>query len=116
MTVEADLISRLNGLVGSRVYPDIGPIDGAKPYITYQQVGGEVLSLLESAMPGLRNGRFQINVWATTRTEANDLMRQAEALLVTSTVLRAEPQAAFSTNYEPDTKLYEAFQLFSIWY
>ena len=115
MTLEADLLACLDVLVNGRVYSDIGPPDVVKPYITYQQVGGDAIKLLGNEMPDKRNARIQVNIWSTTRMEANGLMRQAETLLVTSTVLLAEAQTALTANYEPETKLYGAFQFFSIW-
>lgn len=116
MTVESDLFDRLKALVANRVYPDVAPAGAGTPYITYQQVGGDVVSFMESALPSKRNGRFQINVWAATRLTAAALMRDVEASLVTSTVLRADPQGGAVATFEPDTQLYGARQFFSIWF
>jgi len=116
MTVEADIFTLLGSRVDNRVYPDVAPPGVDKPYITYQQVGGDVVSFLESAMPSKRNGRFQFNVWATTRLAASALMRQVEADLVTSTTLRAEAMGGAVSTYEEETKLYGSRQFFSIWF
>jgi hypothetical protein len=116
MTVEADLYTCLQGLVGGRVYPDVAPQPVAKPYITFQQVGGQAIAFLESAVVGKRNGRFQVNVWGVTRIEAAATMRAAEDALVVNTTLRAIPQAAPVSTYEPETGLYGARQDFSIWF
>lgn len=116
MTVEADLFSRLGSLVGNRVYPDVAPANTEKPYITYQQVGGDVVTFIESAMPSKRNGRFQISVWAPTRLAAAALARSVEDSLVTSTTLRAQPLAAPVALYEETPLLYGSRQFFSIWF
>lgn len=116
MTVEADLFAAIKSLTANRVYPDVAPVDAAKPYITYQQVGGEAVNFMESAAPGKRNGRFQINCWAETRVAAMSLARQAEDALIESTTLRAYVLGAPVAIYEEDTKLYGTRQDFSIWF
>lgn len=116
MTVEADLFSALNGLFGGRFYPDVAPQGVARPYGTYQQVGGRAIAYLESAVVGLRNGRFQVNVWSDSRLTTNSLWRQVEDALVASTTLRAIPLGAPVSVYEPETKLYGTRQDFSTWF
>lgn len=116
MTVESNLFDCLKGLVSNRVYPDVAPFGVEKPYITYQQVGGDVVTFIDSTMPSKRNGRFQLNVWATTRLAAAALARQVESALVTSSALRATPMGAAVSSYEPDTLLYGSRQFFSIWF
>ena len=116
MTVESDLYTVLKTLVSNRVYPDIAPPGVAKPYITYQQVGGDVVTMLGPYAPGKRNGRFQINAWATTRSAASALMRQIETAVLTSTTLNARTQMAAISTYEEETQLYGQFQTFSIWF
>lgn len=116
MTVESDLYTALKTLVSNRVYPDVAPAGVVLPYITYQQVGGDVINMLGPYAPGKRNGRFQINVWATTRAAANALMKQVEDAVITSTTLNARSQMAAISTYEEETKLYGQFQIFSIWF
>lgn len=115
MTVEADLFVALGALVSGRVYPDVAPGGTARPYVTYQQIGGEAPAFLESAMPSKKNGRFQINVWADTRLAVAALSVQVETALVQSTTLRAQAIGAPAWTYEVDTKLFGANQDFSIW-
>lgn len=116
MTVESLLFSALGSLVANRVFPDVAPLNTAKPYLTYQQVGGTAVSFLESGIVGKRNGRFQINAWATTRLDAAALSRAVEDALVTSTPLRAYVLGAPVAIYEPETLLYGTRQDFSIWF
>lgn len=118
MTVEADLFAVLGPLAGNRVYPDVAPSTAALPWITYQQVGGEVINFLESAAPGKRNARFQVNVWASTRVAAAALARQVEDTLLASTTLRATAIGAMSAQHEPETTppLFGSRQDFSVWY
>jgi hypothetical protein len=115
MSVEADLFAVLGPLASTRAYPDVAPDGVARPYITYQQVGGASVNFL-SGIPDKRNGRFQVNVWAATRTAAMTLIRQVEDALRLSTTLRATTEGGAVAEYEEEMKLYGARQDFSIWF
>lgn len=121
MTVEADIFNALKSLVASadgkfRVYPDVAPTGVAKPYITFQQVGGTAVNLLDGAAPGKRNGRFQINCWADTRSAAATLSRQVEDALRAVTSLQTTVLGAPVSVYEEDVPLYGTRQDFSLWF
>ncbi|RYE43987.1 MAG: DUF3168 domain-containing protein [Hyphomicrobiales bacterium] len=96
-----------------RVFPDVAPGDVGKPYFTYQQVGGPGLNFL-NGIPDKRQGRFQVNVWSSTRTQAMSLIRQAEDALRLSSALNATTQGGAVAVYEDDTELYGARQDFAI--
>lgn len=115
MTTESTIYDLLKGLVGNRVYPDVAPPGTARPYITYQQVGGQTVAFLERGVPSKKNGRYQINVWATTRAEAAALALQIEGVFITTSALQAEALGAPIAAHEPDEGLYGAMQDFSIW-
>ncbi len=116
MTVESDIFDALKGLVANRVYPDIAPSPVAKPYITYQQVGGEGVNYLSSAAPNKKNGRFQVNCWGDTRAQAATLARLVEDTLRGAASLQTTVLGAAVAIYEPDTKLRGARQDFSFWF
>lgn len=117
MTIESDLFAGLSGLAaGTRVYPDVAPNNPTAPYIVWQVVGGQVVTFLEAAMPGLRNARVQVAAWATTRQAASNLSRAAEQALVTSATLLAQPIGAMVNDFDEDTSLYGSRQDFSLWY
>ena len=40
------------------------------PRITFQQVGGQAVNFLDSAVPSKKNARFQVNCWAVSRDDA----------------------------------------------
>lgn len=113
MSVESDIFAVLCALVANRVYPDVAPEGVAKPYFTYQQVGGPPINFL-NGIPDKRSGRFQINVWSATRSQAMTLIRQAEDALRLSSALNASTQGGAVALYEEDTKLYGARQDFGI--
>lgn len=115
MSVESKLFALLKALVDNRVYPDISPAGTDKPYITYQQVGGAAFSFTEGILPGIKNGRFQVNVWGVSRAAVSALALQAEQAIVESMTIQAQPLGAPSAIYEPDTKLYGSRQDFTVW-
>ena len=115
MTVEFDIFETVKALVGERVYPDAVPQNPKLPFVTYQQVGGQPLNFL-SDVPDMRNGRFQFNVWAKTRKEAAQLIRQIEDQVRLSPALRAETLNGALAVHEDTTTWFGAQQDFSIWF
>lgn len=116
MSVESIIFSSLRSLVSDRVFPDVAPEGAIRPYITYQQVGGEAINFVESTVPNKANGRFQLNVWADSRMQASATARQVEAALRGVTALQTEVLGSPFSDYEPDTKLYGTVQDFEFWY
>jgi hypothetical protein len=95
MSLESDVFDAIKGLVSNRVFPDVAPLSTTRPYVTYQQVGGDAVNYMESVHPGRRHARIQVNVWAETRLAANTLARSIEVALVNSTTLRGWVYGAF---------------------
>lgn len=115
MSVESDLFNTIKGLVSNRAYPDVAPAGVARPYIVYQQIGGESPLFLERASPSKKNGRFQIAVWADTRASASLVSLQIEAAMVAATVFQAKPLGDRTSVYDEDTQLRGTRQDFSVW-
>lgn len=115
MTVEADLFNALKTLVSNRVYPDIAPNGATTPYITYQQVGGEAIAFVDNLVPSKQNGRFQINVWGTSRSAVAALALQIESAMTAASAFQARPIGAPSASHELDTGLYGSRQDWSVW-
>lgn len=114
MTVEANIFTAIKGLCGNRAFPDIAPIDTAKPYVTYTQIGGEGMATV-GGVSSLRHGRFQFNVWGDSRISCVGLINQIEAALVAASSFKARPIGAPSSSYDFDMKLYGSMQDFSIY-
>ena len=114
MSVEAAIVALIEPIV-PRVYADVAPPGTAAPYATYQQVGGQAISYLGREVPSIKNGRFQVNVWAPTRKAASTLALQIEAAFITSAAFQAEVLGAASSDYEQSTQLYGTRQDFSVW-
>ena len=116
MTVEADITTALL-TVCPRVLPDVAPFGTARPYITWQFIGGRSLRYVEGGPADKRHTLLQVNVWSKRRTEALALARLAEAALCDGVAPfvaqpESEPIADIADDIEPI--LYGARQDFSI--
>lgn len=115
MSIESSIFDALKTLVSNRVYPDIAPENAVRPYITYQQVGGEGVNFVDSTTPSLKNARMQINVWADTRAAAATLAGQVETAIRGATTLRPKILGAPVAMFDLETKLRGTRQDFSVW-
>lgn len=115
MSIAAQLFATLGPLVAGRVYPAVAPEASSLPRIVYQQVGGKSINYVDDTLPDKRNGRMQVACWAMTDGQAEDLILQVEALLLSAPALQVESLGAPSGAYEEDTKLYAYRQDFSVW-
>ena len=115
MSIETALFAALQGLVSGRVYPDVAPENEPRPYITYQQVGGDSVNFVEGTIPSKGNSRMQINVWADKRLQATALSKQVEDVLRTLTALHPTVLGAPIATYDDETKLRGTLQYFSLW-
>ena len=115
MTVETILFQTLQALVAGRVYPDVAPENAARPYITYQQLGGEPLNFVDAARPSKRNGHFQVSVWADARLAASALAAQVEDALRAAPALQTTVLGSPMALNDDVTKLRGTAQDFSFW-
>jgi hypothetical protein len=113
MSMETDLATLLTGLC-ARTYPDVAPANVARPYVTWQQLGGESLRYADNAPMDKRYPLLQINVWSDTRLQSTALIRQIEDALCASAAFTSEPQGEPASIYEEDTKLYGSIQRFTL--
>lgn len=98
-----------------RVFYDFAPVETQRPYVTFQQIGGEAVAFVDDTVPTVENGDFQINVWSDKRLEASALMRQIETALTSAAAFSARPNAAPASSSDPDVPVYGSQQDFSIW-
>lgn len=117
MSIETDLVARIGALFAGRVFPDTAPFATARPYCTYQQVGGDAPAFVDKTVPADENALMQINVWGDNRLQVNALARQIESLLTTATAFDAKPTGAFvgTVDQEVEPVRYGTMQDFSIW-
>lgn len=100
--IEKLAMDLLNDLVGSRVYFDRAPDKVERPYIVLLQAGGDSVEFLDGPS-GMDLVRLQVDVYAETRTEANELMSQVRVRLQ---VLQASAIGAPLSLYESAVALY----------
>lgn len=114
MSMEPALISVLSGIC-PRVFPDVAPEATARPFVTWQGIGGESIYALNNTPIDKRHTLMQINVWAATRQQATTMARDIEAALAAHAGFVATPEGEPLSTHERDTNLYGAIQRFSIW-
>lgn len=115
MTVESSIYDTLKGLVSNRCYPDFAPIGTVRPFITYEQTGGEALANLDGSLPDKKHGRFEIGVFADTRASCSSIALQVEAAMAASTAFNSMAIHAPISDYASDVKIYSSTQNFSVY-
>jgi hypothetical protein len=114
MTLEEKLVALIKP-VCPRVSPDFASVATQRPYVTFQQIGGEAPTYIDNTVPWIENAAVQVNVWANSRIEAKALMKQIEAALITATTVQARPVSACVSDFDADIPVYGSRQDFSIW-
>lgn len=116
MSFESSLYTLL-AAVTPRVFPDFAPMTTTRPFCTYQQIGGDVLNMVENVAPGVRNSMLQISVWSDTRKEALQVIRAIEDAICASSVFpSARPLSAAVCDYDAEIPVFGARQDWTIWH
>ena len=116
MSIQTDLRALIGSLVADRAYPVAAPDSPVAPYLTYQRVSAvpeNVLSGNGGAAP-LMNTRLQIDVYATTYSEA-----QAKAQAIKDALQGWAIQNVTNSEqdlYEDDVKLHRVMIDISTWH
>lgn len=120
MPFEADLKSHLQtdaaivAMVGDRIHPAVLPAGSALPALTYQHIGGAVMTDLSGGDGSLRNPRVQINCWAATYVQAHALSEAVRARLKTAAgTFKAVPVLGPQDAYEQNTKRHGVYYDYS---
>lgn len=116
MSLEEQIVSAIEGIVGGRLYPDVAPEETPRPYATYQAVGGHAINYVEPTVPGKQNARVQVSVWADTRLAASDVGKQIEDALRGCLALQTTVLTARRSLYDTETSLRGCMQDFDFWY
>ncbi len=115
MSVESDIFNALKGLVGNRCYPDIAPLGTLRPFICFEQTGGTALSNLDGSLPDKKHGRFEIGVYADTRSSCAAIALQVEAAMAAATTFTASAIHAPISDYASDVLIYSSTQNFGVY-
>ena len=114
MSVESDLYGILKGLVSNRCFPDFAPLGTVRPFITFEQVGGEALSFLDGTLPDKKHGRFEISVYADSRAACAAVALQVESVMAAASVFQSTAIHAPISDYADEVKIYSSTQNFSV--
>jgi len=114
MTIEESIYEALNPLVGNRVFPDFAPLGTARPFITFEQVGGDALSYLNGTLPDKKNGRFEIGVYADSRASCAAVALLVESVMAAATAFQSTAIHAPISDYASDVMIYSSTQNFSV--
>jgi len=114
MTLEEKLTALLRTIVPN-TFCDFAPVDTARPYCIYQQIGGDVIKCVDNTLPSKENALMQVSVWADSRKQAKALILAIEADLAGATEFQASPAAAAASDFDADMARYCSRQDWSIW-
>lgn len=115
MSLEADVVAVLQGQC-PRVFPGGAPLDTPRPFLTWEQIGGDSLRYIEGTAAPQRLALLQINLWAATKAQAISLILAIEEALCTAPAFTASPNGAHQGRYEDavEPPLYGAQQDFTV--
>jgi len=113
MTVKTQLRTLLL-TVCPRVSIGFAPVATARPYITFQRIGGNVINPLENSIPNKKIGTFQVNVWADNASDAEALIEAVEVAMRTATVFQARPTAEPADDFDADMIRFCEIQDFTV--
>jgi hypothetical protein len=115
MTIQEQLFALLANATpaADRIYPLIAPDSAPPPYLVYQRISANTENIL-SGSSGLINTRIQLDVYATTYAQAQDIAAAIDGLMAAWNV---QNLSVLSQDfYEPDAKLHRASIDYSIWH
>lgn len=115
MTVQEQFFTLLSNATpaADRVYPLIAPDAAPPPYLVYQRVAANTENILSGAS-GLINTRLQVDVYATTYAQAQDIAAAIDALMADWAVQNVSVLS--QDFYEPDAKLHRVSTDYSTWH
>lgn len=114
MTIEADIRNAIKSLVADRCFPDFAPLGTVRPFITFEQAGGDALYFLDGALPDKKHGRFEIGVYADSRATCASIALQVEAAMAAATAFQSMAIHAPVSDYASETMIYSSTQNFSV--
>lgn len=113
MSFEAAMRNVLEAVVPA-AFPDEAPPRQPLPYAVWQQIGGRAIAYVDDSVADAENPFVQVTVWASTRIEANALMRRIEAAMIVATPFTARPMSAMSRAPSDDENVRGAMQDFDV--
>jgi hypothetical protein len=113
--IQEQFFSLVNGATsaGARVYPSLAPDGVNRPFIVYTRVSALSENVLSQA-PGLVNTHLQVDVYASTYSDAQSAAAQVIALMQGWSIQNILSLAL--DEFEGETKLHRVILDFSIWH
>ncbi|WP_449413215.1 tail completion protein gp17 [Pandoraea soli] len=111
--VLASVLQAAPALSGTPIRPDVADQSDAAPYIVYSEIALQEGAYTLMGESTLVPARYQIDVYATTRAQANTLAQAvADAVAAAFSGVLLNRQSLF----EPDTRLRRTLLDLSIWF
>lgn len=114
MSPEAQIRNAILSLFSGGVYFDTARLDAGKPVGIISRIGGNPVNFLEATKPSKRHIKYQINVFAESRLQADSIGRQVEDALVAQ--LDGYVEGGMASTYDETGNLYGTRQDFSFWF
>lgn len=114
MTLE-EKITALLRTVCPRVFSDFAPVNTPRPYVTYQQIGGDSVTFMDRTVASKENATIQVSVWSESRPEGKAMIMLIEQTLIGAADPQCDPLAAASNDFDSDISRYSSRQDFSCW-
>ncbi len=115
MSLETDFVAVLQTQC-PRVFPGEAPVNTARPFVTWEHIGGDPLRYVDNTAAAQRLAMLQVNAYASTKAEAIALALAIENALCAASTVTARPNGGLrgdsSTDVEPT--LYWALQEFEV--
>lgn len=115
MSLESDLVAVLQAQC-PRVFPGTAPLNTARPFVTWEHIGGDPLRYMDGTAAVQRWAQLQVNTWCNTKAEAVALALAIESALCTAGAFTADPVGAFTGRHEDQVEppLYGTQQEFAV--
>lgn len=113
MSVESDLDTLLKAICPRSYAVRVKSVP-AKPYLIWQQLGGDSIMFTDHTPADKRSVLMQVTAWGESYLSVIGLIRQVEDAMCASSAFLATPTGEPLTTHEPDTDLFGAIQRFNI--
>lgn len=113
MSLEADFVAVLKTCC-PRVFPDSAPANEPRPFVTWAQLGGDAARYLDNTPMAKRLAQLQVDTWAATKAEAQQLAREIEDALCAASTINARPVADQSGRQDEYVDAYGVTQEFEV--
>ena len=114
MTTESLIYDELKALVSNRCFPDFAPLGTIRPFIVYEQTGGDALYNLDGSLPTTKHGRYEVGVYADTRADCSLIALQVETAMANASAFQSNAIHAPISDFATDMKIYSSTQNFSV--